>query len=99
MDPETNRAGSPSLKKNVKRIETDYLREKSDQVDREKELIIQITKIFNREERLRDCLNKVLTELALFTNRQVTEIWLSSIDHKELRLSAQHIAQGTSEPT
>jgi PAS domain S-box-containing protein len=97
MDSETNRAGSPSLKKNVKRIETDYLREKSDQIDREKELIIQITRIFNQEERLGDCLNKVLTELALFTNRQVTEIWLSSIDHKELRLSGQHIAQGTAE--
>lgn len=94
------KATPPSLKKQklkLKSVQADYLREKDDHVEREKELIVRINQIFNDEARIKDCLHKVLQELCLFTGRQVAEVWLSSIDHNELRLIGQRTSKGIQE--
>jgi PAS domain S-box-containing protein len=95
MPPVTKKPAAYSLKRQqLKSVQADYLREKDSQLEREKELIVRISRIFNSEARLKDCLNLVLKELCLYTGRQVAEVWLSSIDHKELRLTSHHISKG-----
>src|SRR5690349_755930 len=93
------KATSGSIKKQkLKSVQADYLREKDDHVEREKELIARINQIFNNEDRLKECLHNVLHELSLFTGRKVAEVWLSSIDSQELRLVSQYTSKGARSP-
>jgi PAS domain S-box-containing protein len=55
----------------------------------EKNLALNITQIFQEMVPIKESLGQVLLELCKHTNTQIAEIWLSTIDGKDLKLVSQ----------
>jgi PAS domain S-box-containing protein len=56
--------------------------------NKEKEMIASIGEIFDDEEDLTDCLQKILKALCNFAGVDCAEAWISSIDHRDLNFSS-----------
>lgn len=58
-------------------------------IEKEKQLELNINKIFNTEERLENVLPQILREILLFCDKKVAEIWVLNIDSSEFHLMSQ----------
>lgn len=63
-------------------------------IEKEKQLILNINKIFNTEDLLQNVLPKLLMEILNYCSKKVAEIWVTTIDNNEMRLLSQNSRQG-----
>ena len=60
-------------------------------LQKEKNLIAAIADTFSRAESLQHCLERTLEELCVFTESDAGELWLSSIDGREMGLTSLYL--------
>lgn len=62
-------------------------------IEKEKQLILNINKIFNTEDLLQNVLPKLLMEILNYCSKKAAEIWVTTIDNNEMRLLSQNSRQ------